>query len=232
MMQRFLIAANLNGQVEALQGLQAQLRERRPDGVLFGGGFLGNAAAGQAERLKKWKECLDALGKLGIFTAFLPGTYDVPSREFLALAKDAEVEHPTLRSAHATTWEETHLSVCGVGGELTEAEDRMEDKLCVSRGLAEYWLRLLWRAEQQYKVLLLSVSPPGELGGAAGNRICGDFIDSYHPTLCVVAGATECRGVQRIGHTLVVNPGRLSDGSAAWLDWGRPGAEQVEFLGR
>ena len=40
------------------------------------------------------------------------------------------------------------------------------------------------------------------------------------------------RGMQRIAHTLVVNPGRFADGSAAWLDWGRPAGEQVELLGR
>ena len=58
----------------------------------------------------------------------------------------------------------------------------------------------------------------------------GDLIDSYHPTLCVVAGTTERRGSQRIAHTLVVNPGRLADGSVAWLDWNRSRGEQVEIL--
>jgi len=48
--------------------------------------------------------------------------------------------------------------------------------------------------------------------------------------LCVVAGRTERRGVQRIASTLVVNPGCLADGSAAWLDWNQRSGDQVEFL--
>jgi hypothetical protein len=43
----------------------------------------------------------------------------------------------------------------------------------------------------------------------------------------VVAGSTAHRGWQRIAHTLVVNPGCLADGSAAWLDRGR---DEVDFL--
>jgi Icc-related predicted phosphoesterase len=63
-----------------------------------------------------------------------------------------------------------------------------------------------------------------------GNRIAGDFIDSYYPSLCVAAGTTEQRGSQWIARTLVVNPGRLADGSAAWLDWNRNKGEQVDLL--
>ena len=138
--------------------------------------------------------------------------------------------YPNLHVVHATLFEQGDVAVGGLGGELTEAEDHTEDRLCYSRASAEYFLRSLWQAEQPHKVLLLSVAPPGQLGGEAGNRICGDFIDSYHPSLCVVAGTTERRGFQRIAHTLVVNPGRLADGSVAWLDWNRSKDEQVEFL--
>jgi Metallophosphoesterase, calcineurin superfamily len=229
-MRRFLIAARLDGQHDALPRLHALVRERRPDGVLFAGGILGPDPAPHAEKLKRWEEFFDGLGKLGVFTAVVPGPAEVPLREFLRLAKGAEIAHPGLRVAHATLWEQGDTAVCGLGGELTETEDRTEDRLCYARASAEYFLRTLWQAEQPHKVLLLSVAPPGPLGGDAGNRACGDFIDSYHPSLCVVAGTTERRGCQRIAHTLVVNPGRLADGSAVWLDWDRNKDEQVELL--
>jgi len=146
------------------------------------------------------------------------------------VAKQAEVAHPNLHIAHATLFEEGDAAINGLGGELTEAEDRTEERLCYARATAEYFIRTLWYAEQPNKILLLSVAPPGPLGGENGNRVCGDFIDSYHPRLCVVAGETERRGVQRIARTLVVNPGRLADGSVAWLDWNRSKDEQVELL--
>jgi Metallophosphoesterase, calcineurin superfamily len=228
-MRRFLLTGRLDGRAEALAKLQTLVQERRPDGVLFAGGALGNGSA-PAERRKGWENFLDGLGKLGVFTALIPGATELPLREFLRLATAAEVDRPNVHVAHATLFDEKDVAVSGLGGDLTEAEDRTEDRLCYSRASAEYFLRSLWRAEQPQKVLLLSVAPPGPLGGEAGNRVCGDFIDSYHPTLCVVAGTTERRGAQRIAHTLVVNPGRLADGSAAWLDWDRPRDEQVEFL--
>jgi hypothetical protein len=230
-MRQFLIAGQPDGRPEALANLRALVQERRPDGVLLTGGLLGQGSLSHAERLKKWEECFDGLGELGVFTALVPGAQDAPLREFLRLAKDAEVEYPTLHVAHATLWEEGDVAVCGLGGDLSEDQDRAEGQLCHSRASAEYFLRTLWRAEQPHKVLLLSVAPPGQLGGEAGNRTCGDFIDSYHPSLCVVSGPADRRGVQRIAHTLVVNPGRLADGSAAWLDWKRGKEEQVEFLG-
>jgi Icc-related predicted phosphoesterase len=227
---RFLIIAELQGNLDRLHQLQRLVPERRPDGILFAGGILDGDRASHNEKLKKLEELFDGLGRLGVFTAVIPGPADVPLREFLRLAKDAEIEYPTIHVVHATVAEEKDLVICGLGGELTEAEDRAEDRLCYARASAEYFLRALWRAEQPRKVLLLSTAPPGPLGGETGNRICGDFIDSYHPSLCVVAGSTERRGTQRIAHTLVINPGRLADGSAAWLDLMRHVNEQVEFL--
>jgi hypothetical protein len=229
-MRRLLLAGHLDGQAEALARLQTLVQERRPDGVLFAGGILGGNTASYAEKLKQWEDSLDGFGKLGVFTAVIPGAMDAPLRELLWLAKDAEVEHPNVHAAHAWLFEQGDVAVCGLGGELTETEDRSEDRLCYARASAEYFLRALWQAEQPYKVLLLSVAPPGQLGGEEGNRICGDFIDSYHPSLCVVVGTTERRGFQQIAHTLVVNPGRLADSSVGWLDRNRSGGEQVEFL--
>jgi Icc-related predicted phosphoesterase len=231
-MKQFLIAGRLDGHPEALAKLQALVQDRQPDGVLFAGGILGNDPASLAEKRARWEEFFDGLGRPGVFTAVVPGSAEAPLREFLRLAKDAELEHPNIHVAHATLFERGNVAVCGLGGELTEAEDRTEDRLSYSRVTAEYFLRALWRSEQPHKILLLNAAPPGQLGGEAGNPICGDLIDSYHPSLCVVAGTTERRGFQRIAHTLVVNPGRLADGSVAWLDWNRDKGEQVEFLTR
>jgi hypothetical protein len=205
-------------------------RERQPDGVLFVGGILGAKLISYGEKLNRWEDFFDGLGKLGVFTAMAPGADAAPLREFLRLAKDAEMEYPNLHVAHASLVMEGQVAVCGLGGELTETEDRTDDRLCYSRASTEYFLRTLWQVEKPRKVLLLSTAPPGELGGDSGNAICGDLIDSYHPSLCVVAGDTQRRGFQQVAHTLVVNPGRLADGSTAWLDWSRRKGEQLEFL--
>jgi hypothetical protein len=46
----------------------------------------------------------------------------------------------------------------------------------------------------------------------------------------VVGGPSALRGTQRVARTLVVNPGQLAEGWAAWLDWSAPSGEQVELL--
>jgi hypothetical protein len=230
-MKRFLIAGGLDGRSEALATLRSLVQQRRPDGVLFAGEVLGDRTTSHADKLKGWNDAFEGLGNLGVFTAMVPGAGMAPLREFARLAIDNELELPNLHVVHATLFESGNLALCGVGGELTEFEDRIEDRLCYSRASAEYFLRPFQWSDMPRKFLLLTVAPPGPLGGDTGNRICGDFIDSYHPTLCVVAGPTERRGSQRIASTLVVNPGRLADGSAAWLDTTRSADQAVEFIG-
>src|SRR4051812_14399065 len=101
-MKRFLITGRLDGQHDALAKLQTLVQERRSEGVLFAGGILGNQPVSHAEKLKRWEGFFEALGKLGVFTAAIPGCSDVPLREFLRLAKDAEVAFPNVHVAHAT----------------------------------------------------------------------------------------------------------------------------------
>ncbi len=238
MLRRFLICAGAEGNEESLKRLEALVRERRPDGILFAGGILPPTARGElragADDIPRddalwYQRFFETLGKLGVFTALVPGPQDRPLRGFLRLGMQAEVEFPTLHVAHACMVQEGDVALAGIGGQLTENVDGCEVAVRCSRTTAEYFLRKLWAAEQPRKVLLLATAPKGTLGGEEGNAVAGDLIDSYHPSLCVVAGPTAHRGTQRIAHTLVINPGRLADGSAAWLDWDR-GAGQVELL--
>lgn len=120
--------------------------------------------------------------------------------------------------------------ISGVGGELTEVEDSGEPVVRCSRTTAEYFLQAFGAAAESEKVLLLGSAPTGSLGGDTGNPVAGDLIDSYHPKLCVVAGSSKGQGVARVAHTTIVNPGSLSVGSAAWIDWTREIDEQVEMI--
>lgn len=232
MFKRVFLTGHLDGKLEALAKLQPLIREQRVTGVLYAGSILGQSPASREEKLKKLEEFFSGLGKLGVFTALVPGTTEVPLRDFLRLAREAELVNPLLHVAHATMLRQADVAVCGIGGDLTEEEDRTEDRLVYSRPVAEYFLRTFFLTkEAQHTVLLLSVAPPGPLGGPNGNKIAGDFIHTYHPSLCLLADATERSGVQRIAHTFAVNPGRLSDGSLALLDWKRGKDDPIEFLG-
>jgi hypothetical protein len=56
------------------------------------------------------------------------------------------------------------------------------------------------------------------------------LMTTFHPRLCVLGRTGTNPGVEQIAETLVINPGHLSEGSAAWFDWDRAPGEQVKFL--
>jgi Icc-related predicted phosphoesterase len=99
-----------------------------------------------------------------------------------------------------------------------------------TRTTVEYLLRPLWRSDRPRKLLLLAAAPSGSLGWPEGKPLVWDLIDSHHPDLCVVYGGSDPKGSRRVGNTLVVNPGYLADGWAAWLDWRRSEGNQVDVI--
>jgi hypothetical protein len=237
MIRRLLLCSGVHGSRDSLTWLRRAVRQRRPDALLFAGGILSLSRAdgddGYPWRLtledgKFIKEFFAALGELRVFTAIIPAPFGEPLDEFLRLALQAELAFPKVHVVHATLIEKDGLAVCGLGGILAEHELLGLDSL--SRPTAEYFLRSLWTARQPRKAILLPTPPPGKLGGVEGEPLVADLLGSLHPDLGVVAGSSARRGSETVGRTLVVNPGCLADGSAAWLDWSVKGRQKVEFL--
>jgi Icc-related predicted phosphoesterase len=233
-MRRFLLCGCVDGRPKSLEFVRHAVETRRPEGILFAGGVLdrvhrhnggGAATALRREDAVFVEHFLETVGGLGIFSAIIPGPADYPLEDFLRMSMHAEVEFPGLHVVHGSLLEKGNLAVVGMGGCL-----RIGSPGCCSRTLMEYQLRALRAAKQPRRILLLAAPPPGPLGGEEGNPFVGELIDSHHPSLCVVAGPGERRGIERVASTLVVNPGRLGEGWAAWLDWDRPAEEQVELL--
>jgi Icc-related predicted phosphoesterase len=235
-MRRLLVAGQINGQLGKIDLLKKAAHDLKADLVVFTGGVVDaeqRDRSSEGELLRLWEQFFDAIGSIaesGVLTAVLPGPADAPLRHFLRLGMYEEGEHPKLHLIHATLLEDADMAICGVGGEITEHEELSENRVRTSRSLAEYYLRKLWESDQSRKVLVLSQPPSGQLGGHHGNRIIGEFLDSYHPSLCLVGGPTEHRGWQRVAHTLVINPGRLVDNSVAWYDASKHADLQVDLL--
>jgi Icc-related predicted phosphoesterase len=237
-MRRFLACSGVHGSRRALADLKKAVHIRRPDGILFAGGALSPSRQYEAAGVTPWgmtradarfiEELFESLEGLETFAALIPGACDTPLEHFLRLGMHAEVEFPTIHLVHATMVKARELAICGLGGCL--AEDATLDEDGCSRAMAEYYLRPLWTAREPRSVLLLAVPPAGPLGGSEGSRLSAELIDSLHPTLCVVGGPSDHRGTERIDGTLIVNPGRLVDGWAAWIDWDRPGGDEVELF--
>ncbi|MBI2854362.1 MAG: hypothetical protein HYX87_05500 [Chloroflexi bacterium] len=217
-LRRVLACAGVNGDEKALEKMFSLVQERRPDGILFAGGVV---RPGTDE--KKYVELLDkffeTMGRTGSLAFIIPGPNDAPLSRFLRASKNAELAFTNVFVVHATPVVKGELAICGLGGQLTEREDSEGPIIKYSHSSAEYFLRTLWQADQPIKVLLLSQPPTGRLSGEDGSFLVTEFLNNYHPAICVVSGTKEHRGGDRTDpHVMLVNPGQLSEGSAAWLD--------------
>lgn len=87
------------------------------------------------------------------------------------------------------------------------------------------WLEEMWPVARKYPhTILVSHTPPkdtvcDDIGGGThvGSEAVRDFIMEAQPDVCVCGHIHEGIGMDRIGRTVVVNPGQLSQGGYALL---------------
>ncbi len=236
-MKRLLIGGRLDGQPEALEYLTDQIARHQPDAVCVGSLWLGKLGVDRkmSPRQKDfYRDFFLAIKSPRCPVFVLPGEHDVPLADFARLIMMTEVESPHVYCVHATPYQSGGVHVVGVGGDLNEVIDTWNDRLRCSRSAVEYYLRHLTRTPVGHTIVMLTTPPSGELSTALNSDLAGDarlaseVIHSVHPSLAITFGETDSRGVCRIANTCVINPGRLSDRSAAILDLSRP--ESAEFL--
>jgi Icc-related predicted phosphoesterase len=237
-MKRFLICGGIQGRVENLESLLSVARERRPNGILFAGGVLDRKRTFEPTATTYWghsrsdtqflQNFFASLGKLGIFSAIIPGVIDAPLDKFLELGTNAEINYPRLHLVHASPIEEGDVAVIGLGVRITDYT--ATDIGYYSQSLANYHLRSLQRTRHSRTVLLLSEPPESWRGDQENRRIMHTLLTTHHPKLCVVGRSGGGRSAERIADTLVINPGLLADGNTVWFDWDRAPDEQVKFL--
>ncbi len=226
-MKKILACAGVLGNEKALARLMDIARQRKPDAVLFAGGIISPEES-LPHRTDFMHVFFKSLAATGATVVAIPGPYDTPLSQFLRVAINIELVYPNVFIAHATPVIGGDWAAGGIGGLLGGEQDTADSVIRYSHSSAEYFLRSLWRIEKPIKVLLLSEPPPGKLAGAGGNPIVRELIDSYHPRFCIVAGNSRDRGIENSDpHTLVVNPGLVTEGSATLID--RP-SENVVML--
>lgn len=120
---------------------------------------------------------------------------------------------------HARVYELTpDIAIFGIGGSTitpfhTPSEFSEEDY--------SKWLDQCWRQAAPYpKKILISHNPPKDTacdkisnGMHVGSTAVRKFIEEKQPDICVCGHIHESRGQERLGKTLVLNPGMLSDGA-------------------
>jgi Icc-related predicted phosphoesterase len=216
-MRKILACSGVNGDRTSLAKLVAISAERKPDAIMFAGGIT-NPDAAAPDRAKFMGEFFETMGNSGQLIVLIPGPQDVPLSEFFRLALNAEVSTPNVFVAHGSVYSKGEVAASGIGGKITASDDAANPEVRYSHTTAEYFLKDLRSSDKPIKILMLSEPPPGKLAGSEGNALVSEFIKSYHPALCIVAGKKADRGFLKESHGFVVNPGMLSESSAAWVD--------------
>ncbi len=225
---KILACAGAEGNEAALSMLTGLAARRKPDMVLFAGGIMSRDI-GKAHREDYLGLFFKTIASVGATVAAIPGPGDAPLAKFLRAALNSEIVYPNVFIVHATPYQVSDVAVSGLGGLLTEEEDAGEPEIKYSHATSEYFLRSLWRLKEPEKMLLLSEPPPGKFAGDSGNNIVNEFILSYRPRLCVVAGNKAHRGSEYSARTLLVNPGKINEGSAAFIDSITREVEMLDF---
>lgn len=238
-MRTAVACCGINGSTASLSLLKELVADRRPDVVLFAGGVIDDdpekdTLEDMAERRQFEFRLIEAffssISNFHCPTILIPGPHDAPLRHFVRIAMHTMLRSGSVHLVHCRARNIDGIPFFGVGGHVTSAEDFNDPVVRVSRAMADYYMQAFLEDDRPNRTLLLADAPTGHLGGAAGSVHAAELVDSCHPALCIVGGATQHKGSERLARTIVVNPGQLSDGSAAWIDREVLLNEGIEFI--
>jgi uncharacterized protein len=202
------------GQSEKVERL---LKAAREDGaqVLALLGDLG--ADGE---VREYAGLLRAVGRADFPAFYVPGPGDAPFSKYLKEAHNTEVVFASLHGVHGTfAFAPGYLLFAGMGGEISDdlRHEREElEQLSYPGWEVEYWLKILRELKDYQKVFLFGTPPAHKGLREGGSEIVAELVKTYSPRLVLTGGESFRR--ERLGTSLVVAPGSLSEGGYALVD--------------
>lgn len=196
-----MVVADIHGDIEKLYRLISQLDEK-PDAVLVAGDLTPFGPASLVpDEIKVLKQAS-------------PKVLAVPGNED---PEDARREMEEI-NIHGKIVKLDDVSVIGFeGADWVETDsgvlmryDPLHEKLKETKG----------------KKIVLTHVPPFDTeldrlwtGRHVGSSFLRSIIEEYQPEMVISGHIHESGGVDKIGKTLLLNPGALSDGYSAWLEF-------------
>ena len=170
--------------------------------------------------IREYAGLLKAVGRAGLPAFYVPGPGDAPFGKYLKEAHNTEVVFASLHGVHGTfAFAPGYLLFAGMGGEISDdpRHEREEmERLSYPGWEVEYWLKTL-RELKDYKKVFLFGTPPAHKGlREGGSELLAELVKTYSPRLALTGG--DVFRQERLGTSLVVAPGRLSEGGYALID--------------
>lgn len=211
---KILVISDLHAHNDVLDKMDAQFKEA--DAVIFGGDFA------ECFKPETGKSALDALCLRHDTIFSVLGNCD--NETFLVDMEEKDV------SIEKTLVFHEGLALAGAGGgtvftgktEFERSEDEiMSDFDIVLNSIKETGDESLWKS-----LVLVCHNPPicGNLDSFDGEHHAGsqkftDFIKEHQPLAVVCGHIHEGTGIDKIGDTVVINPGSLGEkGTYVWLE--------------
>jgi len=211
---RLVCAADPGGSTEAIAAV-VEAAERDDAQAIA---VVGNLGAGSASPQSQ-RAVFRALAAAGRPVFWVPGPDDAPVAAYLREAHSIEVVYGDLHGVHGTAaLAPGQVVVAGLGGEISDDPDEPREeieRLRYPRWEAEYRLKLLREWPEHERVLLFHTHPAHKGRGTAGSDAIAELIGTLRPRVVVCGGDPSS---ELLGRSLIVAPGRASDGHYAVVD--------------
>lgn len=190
-----MVLSDIHGNFKAAYTLSREALKLKPDLLTVCGDITHFGSLNEAEKILSFFR--------GLKTFFIPGNCDPPALLTVGNMYEALNIHGKLHTSDSTAF-------LGIGGSsktpfTTQIEFEEEEIYqIVIKALNDFRGRLI----------VVSHSPPAytstdltSLGLHAGSRALKAFIEEYRPLVFLHGHIHEARGLDRLGETLIVNPG-------------------------
>lgn len=109
------------------------------------------------------------------------------------------------------------IAIFGIGGSTITPMDTPTE---FTEAQYSEWLANEWKnAKSSLHTILISHNPPKnskcdriDNGLHVGSEAVRNFIEEYQPDICICGHIHESKGMDKIGKTIIINPGMLADG--------------------
>ena len=222
---RLVCAADPGGSTEAIAAV-VDAAERDDAEAIAVVGNLGAGIASPASQRAVFRAL--AAARRPVF--WVPGPNDAPVAAYLREAHNIEVVYGDLHGVHGTAaLAPGDVVVAGLGGEISDDADEPREELELlryPRWEAQYRLKLLREWPEHERVLLFHTHPEHKGLGRAGSDAVAEMIGTLRARVVVCGGDPMS---EMLGRSLIVAPGRASDGRYAVVDLHKREARLAEL---
>jgi Icc-related predicted phosphoesterase len=202
---------DLHRSLNAAKGAANKIAEEQPDAILIAGD-ISHGSLNEAVNL------LQVLSSSQKDVFFVPGNMDSPEL--------MNWNEKNIKNLHGRCESLDNYSLIGVGGSvytpfnthLEFAENEIEETLS----------QAFFKCAEKKNIILISHCPPKDTkldrtatGIHAGSTSVLQFIESKKPLLVVTGHIHEAIGIDKIGETIIVNPGPAHMGRYVIIEFGK-----------